>query len=125
MKVILIGEYSYQWILIYFAVVNSGNIVVPLDPKTYEDDLITLIRKTAASCVVCSNKYLDKIQKIHIEIGIEDMLSYEVQQEKKRNRQHSEICVKWIYHKTLTQMRTLCRHISILHMMSEFVYNNF
>lgn len=68
MKVILIGENSYQWILTYFAVVNSGNIVVPLDPETSEDDLITLIRKTAASCVICSNKYLDKIQKIHTEI---------------------------------------------------------
>ena len=31
--VALIGENSYEWIVSYFAIVNGGNVVVPLDKE--------------------------------------------------------------------------------------------
>lgn len=63
-KIALIGENSYQWILSYFAIVNGGNVVVPLDMETDEDDLAKLLINTEVSCVICSEKYLDKVQRV-------------------------------------------------------------
>ena len=63
-KIALVGENSYHWILTYFAVVNGGNIIVPLDPEMMEDDLASLMINTEITCVVCSEKTLNKFQKI-------------------------------------------------------------
>ncbi|MDD4493511.1 MAG: AMP-binding protein [Eubacteriales bacterium] len=63
-KIALIGENSYQWILSYFAIVNGGNVVVPLDMETPEDDLAALLINTEISCVICSEKCFVKVQRI-------------------------------------------------------------
>jgi len=72
-KVILIGENSYQWILTYFAVVNSGSIVVPLDPEIMEDDLIAHIHKMNISCVICSKNVLNKMQRLQNEVELHSL----------------------------------------------------
>ncbi|MDD4492805.1 MAG: AMP-binding protein [Eubacteriales bacterium] len=69
-KVALIGDNSYKWILSYFAVVNGGSIIVPLDPETKEDDLAKLLMNTKISCVICSERFFDKIQKIQDTVNI-------------------------------------------------------
>ena len=63
-KIALISENSYYWILLYFAAVNGGNIIVPLDPETTEDDLTSLLIKTEISCIICSERCFDKINKV-------------------------------------------------------------
>jgi len=73
MKVALIGENSYQWILTYFAIVNGGNIVVPLDPETTEDILVELLHKMDISCVVCSEKYFDKMQRVCSKVTLQQL----------------------------------------------------
>ncbi len=69
-KIALIGDNSYNWILSYFAVVNGGSIIVPLDPETKEDDLTKLLMNTEISCVICSERFFDKIQKIRDTVNI-------------------------------------------------------
>lgn len=62
-KIALIGENSYYWILAYFAVVNGGNIIVPLEHDMPEETLNVILRETDISCIICSRKYVEKINK--------------------------------------------------------------
>jgi len=72
-KIALIGENSYYWILLYFAVVNGGNVIVPIDPETVEDDLAGLLINTEISCIICSERYYDKINKLRSKLDFEHL----------------------------------------------------
>ena len=76
-KIALIGENSYYWILSYFAVVNGGNVIVPLDPETTEYDFMELLISAEISCVICSKKYLCKIQKIRNKLDFQQLFVLE------------------------------------------------
>lgn len=76
-KIALIGENSYHWILSYFAVVNGGNIIVPLDPELPEDDLTTILFNTKISCIMCSEKYFNKAQKVINNLPIQQLIVFE------------------------------------------------
>ena len=57
--VALIGENSYEWILSYFAVVNSGNVIVPLDKELSMAEIKNLLDDSGAKMLVFSNDYSD------------------------------------------------------------------
>ena len=56
-KFAVIGENSYEWILTYFSVVNSGNIIVPLDKELQAEDLKNLIEDSGAEVLVFSDTF--------------------------------------------------------------------
>jgi long-chain acyl-CoA synthetase len=56
-KVAVIGENSYEWILTYFATVNSGNVIVPLDRELPAVDIKNLIDTSGAEVLVHSEGY--------------------------------------------------------------------
>lgn len=58
LKVALIGENSYEWILTYFAVVSGSNIIVPMDKELPADEIQKLLRKGGADVLVYANSYL-------------------------------------------------------------------
>jgi len=58
-KAALIGENSYHWVLSYFAVVNSGNIIVPLDKELPPADIKSLIDHSEAETLIFSDTYAD------------------------------------------------------------------
>lgn len=58
----VIGENSYEWIVTYFAVVNSNNIIVPLDKEATVDDLKYLLKKSDTAVLVHSKDYLEEAQ---------------------------------------------------------------
>ena len=61
-KIMLIGENSYQWILIYLSVIYSGNIIIPLDCRTFEKKGSNLIKPQDVSLLFLQSKYItDKI----------------------------------------------------------------
>ena len=64
--VALVAENSYYWILSYFAVVNGGNIIVPLDPDMSESNMKKILLATNALCVITSQKFINKIKKLDI-----------------------------------------------------------
>ena len=59
LKIALIGENSYEWVLTYFAVVCSNNIVVPVDKELSSTDLSELLKDCETSVLVYSNTYDD------------------------------------------------------------------
>lgn len=58
----VIGENSYEWIVTYFAVVNSNNVIVPLDKEASVDDLKYLVEKSDTSIIVHSNDYSEEAE---------------------------------------------------------------
>ncbi len=55
----LIGDNSYEWIVAYFAIVNSGSVVVPLDKQLPVEDVAKLLKKSDASAIIYSDAYSD------------------------------------------------------------------
>lgn len=50
----IVGENSYEWILVYLAAVSIGSVVVCIDVEQSEDNILNMI-KTADSCAVFSS----------------------------------------------------------------------
>lgn len=58
-KIAVVGENSYQWILTYFAVVCSGNVIVPLDKELASADIADLLNDCESKILVHSDDYDD------------------------------------------------------------------
>ena len=60
-RIAVLGENSYEWILTWFAVVLSGNVVVPLDKDQRPEELAELLSRCEAEALVCSGQYYDVV----------------------------------------------------------------
>jgi len=58
-KIAVIGENCYEWLLTYFATVNSGNVIVPLDRDLSAADVKNLLNDSEAKVFVYSDSYSD------------------------------------------------------------------
>ena len=58
-KIAVIGENSYEWILTYFATVNGGNIIVPLDKELPLSEIKSLLIHSDTTVLVYSDEYSD------------------------------------------------------------------
>ena len=58
-KVALIGENSYEWILTYFSVINSGGVIVPLDRDLPLEDIKFLCEDAEVEALVYSKEFAD------------------------------------------------------------------
>lgn len=63
-NIALLGENSYEWIVSYFAIINSGNTVVPIDKDLDIKEIMRILSITQTKLVVYSNTYLDYAQEI-------------------------------------------------------------
>lgn len=62
----ILGENSYEWIVSYFAVVNGGNIVIPLDKELSPEAANDLLKKSDCSVVICSDSYKDIFDTVEL-----------------------------------------------------------
>lgn len=76
-NIALIGENSYEWIVSYFATVNGGNIIVPINHGISEDELISLLLELNISTIFVSDKFLDIVQKIKKCTGLQTIICME------------------------------------------------
>ena len=53
----VIGENSYEWILTYFATVNSGNVIVPLDKELTTTEIRNLVMDSGAEVLIHSDEF--------------------------------------------------------------------
>lgn len=58
-KIAVIGENSYEWVLTYFAVVCSNNIIVPLDKELFAPDIAELLKECECRTLIYSEDYDD------------------------------------------------------------------
>ena len=63
-KIAVIGENSYEWILTYFAVVCSNNIIVPIDKELSASDIAELLKECECHTLIYSKDYDDIADEI-------------------------------------------------------------
>ena len=59
----LCSENSYQWIVTYFAVVNTGNVIVPIDKELTAEEVMEIIIDSDSSILFYSENMADKVNK--------------------------------------------------------------
>ena len=65
-KIAVIGENSYEWLVTYLAVSTGAGVIVPLDKELPGNEIVNLIKRSEASCLVFSSKkskIVDEIKK--------------------------------------------------------------
>ena len=53
-KIALFSENSYMWIVTYFAVVNSGNVIVPIDKELKPNEVLAILNGCQADMLIYS-----------------------------------------------------------------------
>lgn len=80
-KIAVIGESSYKWYETYMAVTCGVGVIVPLDKELPEQEILNLMRRSEAKCIVYSTRVKEKVEKIKKDLD-EDICYIEMSKEK-------------------------------------------
>ena len=75
--VVLIGKLSYHWILVYYATMAAGGVLVPLDKDWLAQDLADTGAKAHASFVFCDGDIIEKGNAVAEAAGARDPITLE------------------------------------------------
>ncbi len=62
-KIALLGENSYNWFMSFIAILNGGNVCVPLDKEMPYNDLMNFVDICKCKAIIYSDTYSDVIEK--------------------------------------------------------------
>lgn len=62
-RIAVIGENRYEWEIAYLSIVCGTGTVVPLDKSLPENELESLIERSKAKAIICSQKYVEILKK--------------------------------------------------------------
>ena len=62
-RIAVIGENRYEWEIAYLSIVCGTGTVVPLDKSLPENELESLIERSKAEAIICSQKYIEILKK--------------------------------------------------------------
>ena len=66
-NIAIYGENSYEWILTYFAVTCSGNVIVPIDKNLTYSQANKLIERSDCKAVFYTPEYSDEVNSMDLE----------------------------------------------------------
>ena len=75
--VALIGKLSYHWILVYYATLASGGVLVPLDKDWLAKDLADTGAKAEVSFIFCDGDIIEKGRAVAEAAGAEEPITLE------------------------------------------------
>ncbi len=84
-KCAVIGKFSYDWVLTYFAVLSIGGVLVPLDPEWQKEDLADTASKAGISFLFCDEDIKAKGEYIAEQIKLDAEPIYLAAKETDRN----------------------------------------
>ncbi len=87
-KIAVIGENSYRWYATYMAVVCGVGIIVPLDKELPANEILNLLERSEAKCIVYSSRKKDMIDEIKSKLP-KDMVFIEMNKEKSDSESYS------------------------------------
>ena len=81
-RIAIIGKNSCEWEIAYLAVTCGVGVVVPLDKSLPENELKNLIKKSEVEAIICSNEYIEVLEKIkYLGIGkLKHIISVDLKQ---------------------------------------------
>ncbi len=77
----LIGKLTYPWILVYWATLSIGSVLVPLDPEWNAEDLSDTAIKADVAALFIGKDIAEKGESIKNIIGISDLIILEGDEE--------------------------------------------
>jgi len=80
MRVGILGENSYDWVMVFCAVIVSNGIIVPIDTEVSENQLVNIILDLKLDILMIGHDCYDKVKQIIKNKGIEIKL-IEINQE--------------------------------------------
>ena len=66
--VAIIGENSYEWLLAFFAIINGGNVAVPIDKELPKEEVTCLLQKADVTVVFCSKAYRELVETVNSDV---------------------------------------------------------
>lgn len=60
----IIGENSYEWLAAFLAIVNGGNVAVPIDKEQPADKIRHLLQKSDCEAVFVSKNYAELVEEV-------------------------------------------------------------
>lgn len=73
----VLGENSYAWIVSYFAIVNGGGVVVPVDNQNTIDDIRKLLNKAEVSLLIHSDNFSEEAAQCEVKtLCLNDLHSF-------------------------------------------------
>ena len=63
-KIALLGENSYEWMVVHAATLFTGAVAVPVDPNLNADDIAFRLRKVGAAVLLHSSLYAEKAHAV-------------------------------------------------------------
>ena len=61
---VIVGKFSYEWAVTYYAVLSIGGVLVPLDREWLAPDLADTAKKAGASFLFCDEDIAEKAETI-------------------------------------------------------------
>ena len=80
-KIAVIGESSYKWYETYMAASCGVGVIVPLDKELPEKEILNLMKRSEAKCLVYSTRVKEKVEKIKKDLA-DDICYIEMSKEK-------------------------------------------
>ncbi len=71
MKVAVLGENTYEWVISYFALITGGNITVPLDAMLTDDDLAEVLIKSGCEALIYYKDFEASVEKFKKTQGVQ------------------------------------------------------
>ena len=82
---VVTGKPSYEWILVYFAVLSVGGVLVPLDRDWLTDDLADTAARADAAYLFCDEDLADKADAVASRTNLEHSPVYLLAKEKENS----------------------------------------
>ncbi len=73
---VLIGKFSYDWVLTYFATLSIGAVLIPLDRDWQAEDLADTVKKADADFLFCEEDLADKAAVITAQVSLKAPVVY-------------------------------------------------
>ncbi len=80
-KIAVIGENSYKWFVTYMATICGIGVIVPLDKELPSNEIVNLLERARAKCIVYSSKKKEVIEQLKDKLP-KDMVYIEMDKEK-------------------------------------------
>lgn len=70
-RVAVVGENSYAWVVAYFATVNSGNVIVPLDRDLPAEEMEGILAGSGVRALFYAKSYEDVAERVRENLKLE------------------------------------------------------
>ena len=79
----ILGENSYEWIVAYFAIVNTGRVAVPIEKELESPEIHKIIKKADVSIIIHSSSYYDEAHQCGVTTINMSEMAYQIDAGKK------------------------------------------